>query len=72
MEEIQVKERMIPLSNYVTVRKKDSLIEVFEALEQARKSGNEHAHRDAIVVDANGVFVGKLTMSDIFLALEPN
>ena len=72
MDEIQVKERMIPISNYVTVQKKDSLIEVFEALDQARKSKNEHAHRDAIVVDANGVFVGKLTMSDIFLALEPN
>ena len=72
MEKIQVKERMIQLSNYVTVRKEDSLIEVFEALEQARKSENERAHRDAIVVDANGVFVGKLTMSDIFLALEPN
>jgi predicted transcriptional regulator len=72
MEKIQVKERMIQLSNYVTVRKEDSLIEVFEALEQARKSENERAHRDAIVVDANGVFVGKLTMIDIFLALEPN
>jgi CBS domain containing-hemolysin-like protein len=72
MNEIQVKERMIPISNYVTVRKEDSLIEVFKALEQARQSENEHAHRDAIVVDSNGVFVGKLTMSDIFLALEPS
>jgi Mg2+/Co2+ transporter CorC len=72
MNEIQVKERMIPFSNYVTVRKEDSLIEVFKALEQARLSENEHAHRDAIVVDANGVFIGKLTMIDIFWALEPN
>jgi CBS domain containing-hemolysin-like protein len=41
-------------------------------LDQARKSENEHAHRDAIVVDANGVFIGKVTMIDIFRALEPN
>jgi len=72
MNEIQVKEIMIPFSNYVTVRKEDSLVEAFQALEQARKSENEHAHRDAIVVDANGVFVGKVTMIDIFRALEPN
>ena len=30
-----------------------------------------HAHRDAIVVDDNGRFVGKVTMIDIFRALEP-
>ena len=72
MNEIQVKEIMIPVSNYVTVRQEDSLVEVFQALEQARKSENEHAHRDAIVVDANGVFIGKVTMLDIFRVLEPN
>ena len=72
MNEIQVKEIMIPISNYVTVQKEDSLVEVLRSLEQARKSDNVHAHRDAIVVDANGVFIGKVTMIDIFRTLEPN
>jgi Mg2+/Co2+ transporter CorC len=72
MSEIQVKEIMIPISNYVTVRKEDSLVEVLQALEQTRKSENKHAHRDAIVVDVNGVFIGKVTIIDIFRVLEPN
>ena len=72
MDKIQVKEIMIPILNYVTVQKENSLVEVLQSLELARKSENEHAHRDAIVVDASGVFIGKLTMIDVFRALEPN
>ncbi len=72
MDKIQVKEIMIPILNYVTVQKENSLVEVLQSLEQTRKSEKEHAHRDAIVVDANGVFIGKVTMIDIFRALEPN
>ena len=72
MDKIQVKEIMIPILDYVTVQKEDSLVEVLQALELSRKSEIEHAHRDAIVVDANGVFIGKLTMIDVFRALEPN
>ena len=72
MDKIQVKEIMIPILNYVTVQKENSLVEVLQSLERARKSENEHAHRDTIVVDANGVFIGKLTMIDVFRALEPN
>ena len=72
MNKTLVKEIMIPILNYVTVQKENTLVEVLQSLEQARKSENEHAHRDAIVVDANGVFTGKVTMIDIFRALEPN
>jgi hypothetical protein len=71
MKKIFVKELMIPLSNYVTVKKTDTLVNVLEALEAARQA-DEHAHRDAIVVDDNGSFLGKVTMIDIFRALEPN
>ena len=71
MDEVQVKEIMIPISDYVTVQKEDSLVEVLQSLEQARTE-NRHAHRDAIVVDANDVFIGKITMIDIFRILEPN
>ena len=72
MNKTQVKEIMIPILKYVTVQKENTLVEVLQSLEQARKSENEHAHRDAIVVDANGAFIGKVTMIDIFRALEPN
>lgn len=72
MKNIQVKELMIPISNYVTVKKENSLIDVLLALDADRKSKADHAHRDAIVVDGDGNFIGKLTMIDIFRALEPN
>ena len=72
MNKTQVKELMIPILKYVTVHKDNTLVEVLQSLEQARKSENEHAHRDAIVVDANGAFIGNVTMIDVFRALEPN
>ena len=72
MRDIQVRELMIPISNYVTVKKENSLIDVLQALDANRKSKTDHAHRDAIVVDGDGNFTGKLTMIDIFRALEPN
>lgn len=71
MKKFFVKELMIPISNYITVKKTDTLVDVLQALETAREA-NEHAHRDAIVVDDDGTFVGKVTMIDIFRALEPN
>jgi CBS domain-containing protein len=72
MIERQLKEIMIPISDYVTVQKEDTLVGVLRALEQARKSESEHAHRDAVVVDTSGEFIGTVTMIDIFRALEPN
>ena len=72
MIDVLVKDVMIPISRYVTVKKADTLIDVLQALDSARASEAEHAHRDAIVVDEDGEFVGKVTMLDIFRALEPN
>jgi CBS domain-containing protein len=72
MESVKVKECMIPIEDYVSVGKNDSLFDVLRALEEKRGSAGEHAHRDAIVVDENGEFVGKVTMIDIFRSLEPN
>ena len=71
MKKFFVKDLMIPISNYVTVGKTDTLVNVLQALEGARQAA-EHAHRDAIVVDDDGTFLGKVTMIDIFRALEPN
>lgn len=72
MKEISIKELMIPIGNYVTVKKEDRLVDVLAAIENKRQSEGGHAHRDAIVVDEEGRFVGKVTMIDIFRALEPN
>jgi hypothetical protein len=72
MLDIVVKDVMIPISRYVSVKKTDTLIDGLQALDSARKSEAEHAHRDAIVVDDDGKFVGKVTMLDIFRVLEPN
>jgi len=72
VKDILVKEIMIPISNYVTVQKDDNLTDVLRAIEDRRAADQGHAHRDAIVVDENGRFVGKVTMIDIFRALEPN
>jgi Mg2+/Co2+ transporter CorC len=72
MKDILVKEVMIPISTYVTVKKENNLKDMLHAIEEKRKSEQGHAHRDAIVVDDNGRFIGKVTMIDIFRSLEPN
>ena len=72
MKDIQAKDVMIPISRYVTIKKDSSLIDVLQALEENRSSKKEHAHRDAMVVDDAGNIIGKVTMIDIFSALEPN
>mgnify|MGYP006288536673 CR=1 FL=1 len=72
MKEIPVKDIMIPIGNYVTVQKQDRLTEVLAAIEKARTSKGQRAHRDAVVVDEKGDICGKVTMIDIFRALEPN
>jgi CBS domain containing-hemolysin-like protein len=71
MKKIHVKDLMIPIADYVAVKKTDTLMDVMAAHESARQAG-AHAHRDAVVVDDNGAFIGKVTMIDIFRALEPN
>ncbi|MGD9249576.1 MAG: CBS domain-containing protein [Desulfobacterales bacterium] len=70
MKEILVKNVMIPISNYVTVKPENHLPGVLRAIEEKRQSERGNAHRDAIVIDKNGRFVGKVTMIDIFRALD--
>mgnify|MGYP001820886360 CR=1 FL=1 len=71
MKETTVKQAMIPIANYVSVKKENNLVDVLQSLEEARESKEARAHRDAIVVDDNGTFIGKITMIDIFRSLEP-
>jgi Mg2+/Co2+ transporter CorC len=72
MKQILVADIMVPLSYCLAVQKDYSLLDVFQALDQTRKSKNESLHKDSIVFDENGAFLGKVTMIDIFKALEPN
>ena len=42
-----VKEVMIPIENYVTVQKENSLFDVIQILESSKASNRGRAHRDA-------------------------
>ncbi|MBN2141518.1 MAG: CBS domain-containing protein [Desulfovibrionaceae bacterium] len=68
-----VKELMIPVSEYVSVREDATLLDALMALEDHRQRcrGDAHAHRDLLVFGADGALCGKLTMLDVFRALEP-
>ena len=72
MKKILVADVMIPLSYCLIVQKDYSLLDVFQALDQTKKSKNETLHKDSIVLDENGALIGKVTMIDIFKELEPN
>ena len=56
MRAIQVREIMIPIADYVSVKKENNLLDVLQALENARSSETQHAHRDAVVVDDSGTY----------------
>ena len=70
MKEILVKDVMIPIADYVTVKPENHLPGVLRAIEAKRDSEAGHAHRDAIVINDEGRFVGKVTMIDIFRSLD--
>jgi Mg2+/Co2+ transporter CorC len=72
METKQVRDVMIPIKNYVTVHEEDSLYDVIQVLETSKAANKGRAHRDAIVMDEKGKLIGKVTMFDIFRALETN
>ena len=58
MKQILVADIMVPLSYCLTVQKDYSLLDVFQALDQTRKSKNGALHKDSIVFDENGAFLG--------------
>ena len=62
---MKVKDLMIPISDYKSVKTTASFAEVASIL-------TESEHRDVLVTNEEGKFEGVLTMSDIILALEPN
>ena len=57
MRDTLVKEVMIPIADYVTVKKEHNLTDVLHAFEKKRQAHGGHAHRDAIVVEEDNLFV---------------
>jgi hypothetical protein len=74
MKTIAVKELMVPLEAYATVSREATLREAIFALEQAQMTldPSRHKHRAILVLDESGKVVGKITMKNILMALEPN
>lgn len=74
MKTINVKELMVPLKEYATVSHEATLREAVRALEKAQLAFEpmKYRHRAILVLDKHGNVLGKLTMKDILVALEPN
>ena len=75
MQNITVKDLMIPLDEYATVRDDASLYEAVKALEKAQKDFNRerylYLHRAILVYDKNKRVIGKISQLDVLRALEP-
>ena len=75
MEEITVRDLMVPLEEYATVSKEATLYEALIALEKAQeaidRTTNKHLHRAVLVYDENKNIVGKMSQFDALRALEP-
>lgn len=73
MKDRSVKELMVPLSEYATVREDATLIEAVAALEtaQAEFDQTRYRHRAVLVIDPQDRVVGKISQMDVVRALEP-
>ena len=74
MKSYQVKDLMIPLSEYATVSEAATLLEAVQALRKAQDEfgRNRYQHRAILVFDGKNHFVGKLSQHDLIEALEPS
>ena len=73
MKNDTVKMLMVPLKEYATVSQESDLFEAIQALEDAQKAfdPSKHKHRAILVLGDEGNVVGKISMFDILMALEP-
>jgi predicted transcriptional regulator len=75
MQKLTVKDLMVPLDEYATVRDDASLYEAVKALEKAQKGFNRkgylYLHRAILVYDKNQKVIGKISQLDVLKALEP-
>ncbi len=74
MRAIIVKNLMVPLKEYATVSQEATLYEAVLALEKAQMAldPSQHKHRAILVLDESRKVLGKISMKDILIALEPN
>lgn len=74
MRTVVVKELMIRIDEYATVSQETTLYEAVLALEKAQMAldPSQYKHRAILVLDKSGKVLGKISMKDILIALEPN
>jgi len=74
MRTITVKDLMVPLAEYATVLLEATLYEAVLALEKAQTAlaPSQHKHRAILILAQSKKVLGKITMKDILIALEPN
>jgi CBS domain-containing protein len=75
MEDMVVKDIMIPLDEYATVPEDATLYQAIMALEEAQldldRTRYKYLHRAVLVIDGNRKVVGKVSQLDALSALEP-
>jgi len=75
MKKLTVKNLMVPLDEYATVRDDASLYEAVKSLEKAQKDFNRerylYLHRAILVYNKNKKIIGKISQLDVLKALEP-
>ncbi|PID72660.1 MAG: hypothetical protein CSA31_02275 [Desulfobulbus propionicus] len=72
MEQISVKELMVPISEYATVTVGTSLIDAVIALEKAQEaySASKYQHRAILVLDENNAVIGKISQVLLLATIE--
>jgi CBS domain-containing protein len=73
MDEMLVKDIMVPLMEYAIVSNEASLYDALAALEEAQKNFDKkiYKHRAVLVLDKSGRVVGEISQNDVLRALEP-
>lgn len=73
MKQLKVRDLMIPIEDYATVGPEATIKEAVESLQKAHEkySSLHYKHRAVLVLDDDGRVIGKLSMHDVIVALEP-
>lgn len=73
MEDIKVKDIMIPVKEYSRIRKDTTVHQaMLKLIKESEDKNLSHPHRDILVEDEDGNIIGKLTILDIFMHMEPS
>ena len=73
MKNKQVKELMVPITEYATVHEDANMAEAITAFENKEKSYGDapYRHQSLVVIDSNRHVVGRLSQVDMMRTLEP-